>query len=366
MTALLELKQKIKNLYGEYDIYILPALKFVLALTYFVWINMNMGYMTQLDNVFVVLILSLVCCILPLSVTVFAGYMLILGHSYALSPEAAAFMLVLILFMALLFLRFSSGRNSIMIYTPLAFGFNVPVLLPIGGGLLSDSLAALPAGCGVILYYFIRFLKAQEQVLASPDVVLLEKVKLLADGLVQNWPMWITVVAFVAVTLIVHLIRTRSFDYAWRIAIIAGGVTYVLVMFVGSVFFNVTVLVVPLMIYTLLSVLIGFVLEFVAFGGDYSRTERMQYEDDEYYYYVKAVPKALVATSERSIKKITADSEKPERKKKADAVVRYQKSVNAEEKPQTKQEGSIPPVVQKPEMEDIDFEKRLEESLRDL
>ena len=46
--------------------------------------------------------------------------------------------------------------------------------------------------------------------------------------------------------------------------------------------------------------------------------------------------------------------------------MRYQKSVNAEEKPQTKQEGSIPPVVQKPEMEDIDFEKRLEESLRDL
>ena len=60
MTALLELKQKIKNLYGQYDIYVLPALKFVLALTYFVWINMNMGYMTQLDNVFVVLILSLV------------------------------------------------------------------------------------------------------------------------------------------------------------------------------------------------------------------------------------------------------------------------------------------------------------------
>ena len=34
MTALLELKQKIKNLYGEYEIYILPFLKFVLALVY--------------------------------------------------------------------------------------------------------------------------------------------------------------------------------------------------------------------------------------------------------------------------------------------------------------------------------------------
>ena len=61
MTALLELKQKIKNLYGEYEIYILPFLKFVLALVYFIWINANMGYMEQINNIFIVLILALIC-----------------------------------------------------------------------------------------------------------------------------------------------------------------------------------------------------------------------------------------------------------------------------------------------------------------
>ena len=53
MTALLELKQKIKNLYSQYEIYILPVLRFVLAFVYFTWINMNMGYMTQLNNIFI-------------------------------------------------------------------------------------------------------------------------------------------------------------------------------------------------------------------------------------------------------------------------------------------------------------------------
>ena len=48
MTALLELKQKIKNLYSQYEVYILPVLRFILALVYFEWINANMGYMTQL------------------------------------------------------------------------------------------------------------------------------------------------------------------------------------------------------------------------------------------------------------------------------------------------------------------------------
>jgi len=56
MTALLEFKQKIKGIYAQYEMYLLPLLKFVLALVYFIWINTNMGYMTALDNIFVVLI----------------------------------------------------------------------------------------------------------------------------------------------------------------------------------------------------------------------------------------------------------------------------------------------------------------------
>lgn len=56
MTALLEIKQNIKRFYGQYEVYILPVLKFVLAFAYFLWINSNMGYMKQLDNIFVVLI----------------------------------------------------------------------------------------------------------------------------------------------------------------------------------------------------------------------------------------------------------------------------------------------------------------------
>ena len=59
MTSLLEFKQKIKGIYAQYEMYLLPLLKFVLALIYFIWINTNMGYMTALDNIFVVLILSL-------------------------------------------------------------------------------------------------------------------------------------------------------------------------------------------------------------------------------------------------------------------------------------------------------------------
>ena len=357
MTALLEFKQKLKGLYAQYEIYLLPLLKFILAAVYFTWINTNMGYMKQLDNIFVILILALVCSILPVSVMMFVGFALMIGHCYAVGVETAGFMLILILFMLILFLRFSSSQNLAMILTPLSFGFSVPTLLPIGAGLLGSALSSLPAGCGVVIYYFIRFVHAQSAALSDQDTEIAGKIKLLSDGLIQNWAMWITVIAFVVVVLLVNLLRTRSFDYAWRIAIVAGGVIYIVIMLAGSMSLGISISVFSLIIYTVVAVLVGIILEFFVFGGDYTRTERLEYEDDDYYYYVKAVPKALVATSERSIKS-------------AERVVNYSTPLfQGEEPPKKKkrvQETEAASVVQKADIDDIDFEKKLEESLKDL
>ena len=365
MTALLELKQKIKEIYGQYEMYILPVMKFVLALVYFLWINANMGYMSRLNNVFLVLILALICSILPSSAMMYIGFVLILVHSYALGIEIAAFMLVLILLMIIFFLRFSGEQNVTFVFTPLSFGFSVPTLLPIGSGLLCNAFSALPAGCGVIIYYFIRFIRVQHKLLENPDVAIADKLKLLTDGIVQNWGMWITVIAFIAVILLVNLIRTRSFDYAWRIAIIAGGVVYVLMIIAGGFYFRLDIDVVTLIIYTVISVVIGLLLEFFVFGGDYTRTERLEYEDDEYYYYVKAVPKACVTTSERSIKKINGSSAKDERPAQ-DNVVSYANPIfHGDEKAVTTDEAAAP-VERKKDIDSVDFEKKLEESLKNL
>ena len=55
----------------------------------------------------------------------------------------------------------------------------------------------------------------------------------------------------------------------------------------------------------MLGVFVGFVLEVVFFSVDYSRTENVQFEDDEYYYYVKAIPKIGVSVPDKKVKHIT-------------------------------------------------------------
>ncbi len=361
MTVLLELKQKIKNWYGRYEIYLLPVFKFALAFLFFYWIDTNMGYMPELNNLFVVLVLALICSILPSAVMVFCGFVLIVGHAYRLSLEAGIFALVLILLLAIVFLRFSNGQSVVLVCGPLSFGFEIPVLTPIGSGLLGNAFSVFPAASGVIIFYFIQQLRQQAEFLQG-DTVMVEKFRVMADTLITNWAMWLEVLAFIVTILMVNLIRTRSFDYAWRVAIVTGGITYVLVMFVGSMFLAVEVQTTPVILQTLISVAVGLVLEFFFFGGDYSRTERMQYEDDDYYYFVKAVPKASISTSERSVKKITGQ---PSRAERQDPVISYEQSTEGKRK-KVRPVQKAAPVEAPDESVPIDYEKKLEESLKDL
>ena len=62
-----------------------------------------------------------------------------------------------------------------------------------------------------------------------------------------------------------------------------------------------------------ISTVIALIQQFLFFNLDYSRTERVQFEDDEYYYYVKAVPKIYVTTKEKKVKRIAAKDEEKER-----------------------------------------------------
>ncbi len=357
MTALLEMKQKLKNFYGQNEGYLTPLLKFLLAFGYFWWIRMQLGMMERLTNPFVIIIMALLCSILPGNAIMWIGFLFILGHCYAVGAAVAGFVAALLLLMVILGLRFSGKYNITFPLTSLGMTCQLSPLIPIGSGLLGNPVAAVPVGCGVVFSYLIAFIKEQEGVLGGEGIEIQRALKLLMDGLVKNQDMWICLITFVGALLLVYLIRTRAFDYAWRVAIVVGAVAYLFMMLAGGLFLGLDVEMALITISTIVSALIGVVLEFFAFGGDYTRTEHLEYEDDDYFYYVKAVPKASISTSKRKIKKINGVSQKT---------------------------GEIPPLPEQPPVPSapptqptqpaqpasggghVDFEKKLEESLKDL
>ena len=343
MTTLLEMKQKIKNFYGEHDSWLLPLLKFLLAFLVFQSINSTLGFLEALDNIFIVLILSIICAVLPLNGMAVLGCIMIVAHCYGVGVEVAAFSVLLLLLLMILFLRFTSQDNLALILTPAAFSFHMPAAIPVGSGLLRGPSCAVPACCGVILYYFMEVVSDRSTVLQGKETESVQKLQILLDALINNQEMWLNILAFVVVLMVVYLISRTSADYSWRIGDAAGSVLYILIMIRGGMFLNVNINIGSVILSGVLAAVAGLLIEFAALGIDYSRSETTQFEDDEYVYYVKAVPKSFVAQSEKKIKNISSEPA---------------------EVPEEEEEEAAP--VERIGEDSFDFEKQLEESLKDL
>ena len=66
-------------------------------------------------------------------------------------------------------------------------------------------------------------------------------------------------------------------DYSWSIAIIAGVITQLVVIFIGDFYFNLPVAIGPMILGILVSVVLALVYQFFVFAVDYTRTEYLQY-----------------------------------------------------------------------------------------
>lgn len=314
MTFFLELKEKLKEIYAEYGTYILPAGKFLLALAVFQSINHTLDYVSALGNIFIILILSLICAIIPLNGMVFFAMALILLQCTGVHILAAAFGAVLLLALWILYLRFASGEALALILTPLAFALHIPAAVPIAFGLTGGPVSALSVACGLVVYYFMRLVSERIAVLAaSEDLNMLDFVRTMAEGVFQNEALLVALICCTVTLLVVNLIRTLEADYAWQISVIAGGIAYIVIQLAGALFLEIPISVPVLLIGTVASCLICYILQLFIFGGDYSRSKMLRFQDDEYYYYVKAVPKMAVSNPNRTIKNIS--EEEPGREK---------------------------------------------------
>ena len=94
-----------------------------------------------------------------------------------------------------------------------------------------------------------------------------------------------------SVFLIVYALRRLAVPYAWQIALGCGVAAYIVLVMVGGFFMTTSMTVGGVIPGILAAVIIGEAIIFFRCGLEYKKTNRLQFEDDDYYYYVKMVPK---------------------------------------------------------------------------
>jgi len=312
MTSLLVAKQYIKNFVSKYEVYLKPIGKLILALVTLMTINGKIGFMQKIDNISVVLIAALMCSFMPTNFIIVVAALFVLLHLYALSIECAAIGLVLFLVLFLLYFRFTPKDTLAVVLTPICSAMGIPYVVPLTMGLLGTPASVVSVACGVIVSSFIKNMSDSATAISSMETEdMAAKFRFVIDGLINNKEMILIIVAFSVTIILVYFVKRLAIDYAWTIAIAAGALADMMILLVGDLVFDTNGSIVMLIIGTIISVLVAKVVEFFAFSVDYSRTEKVQFEDDEYYYYVKAIPKINVATPSRTVKKINSHKRKP-------------------------------------------------------
>ncbi len=313
MHSLIEMREGLRRFYTQYSGYIDKVIRFIVSFAVLGFVNSNTAGIA-FSEVYIIGLVSIVCAFLPMKLVTVVVNVYTLFKLYLVAPgiaiTAACFMLLMFVF----YFRFVPKQGYVFLLMPIAYVLKVPMLVPIVCGLLYAPVSGVAIVLGSMFYYMLDCVKSYTSVLDNvTQTGLMGQLTTFAQLFLANKEMWLVCLTFIACLIVVYTIRRSSMDNAWKIGIIAGAlVTMIVLLFISlDVDFQHSKVMnqLAVIIGTVLSVGLAFVVELFKFPVDYSRTESLSFEDDEYYYYVKAVPKLTVAAPEKVVKKINERQE---------------------------------------------------------
>lgn len=313
MTTLINIRDTIKEFMRKYEKFAIPVIKFIGTLLVLISYNNIMGYSSQMKSPAVVFIVSLICAFLPIQLIVLIAGLVGFAHMYAVSLEIGLLYVAMFVLMYLMYLRFAPKYGWIVIIMPFLYMLKLHYIIPIIIGIFVGPVGIVPMIFGIIYYYFTVHVKELAELLTSvSEEGNIQDFTFVLNGLVQDKAMLLTIIVFILVIVVTYIIYRQSFEYSWMIAIGAGAILNIILFLVGGIVLEADINILTIFLGTVGGALLAIVAQFFKGVLDYSRTEIVQFEDDDFYYYVKAVPKVRVAEQNVKVKKINEQKVKSE------------------------------------------------------
>ncbi len=308
MTTLLTFRDNAKSFYSRYDYIFTPVLKFLLALFVFMNITGHTGYMAALNSTYIIVLLALICAFLPVEFIAGVAFTLVVLHAFKAAVDGCLVGLAMILIFYCGYMRFVPKTGILVFLIPLFNVLHLTYAIPVILGFLIGPVAILPVAFGLILYNYELELGNFVNMLAgiTEEDESIQGYHYILDALISNKEMLLTIIVFSLVILLTYILYSLPFEHSWIVAFCVGGIFNIVLFLVGSVILMIDVNMVSLILGSVAGVLVSIVMRFFIGVLDYQRTEILQFEDDSYYYYVKAIPKLSVAEKNENVKHINS------------------------------------------------------------
>ena len=295
MLSILKFRKDLHELYKKHNRMITLAVKGIGTLLLF--LSLNMLYNNTDDKIMIGLAIGMavICTLLPVKYIYVASALITAVHLWQVSWDVTLFFVVVVFISWVFVCRVQPQAGIIIAFTPLLFMIKVPFLMPLLVGMFSNVFGIAAMAFGISFYYLGAYSSNIQALLssaASSENVL--AVQSVMAAFSRDKEFLLILAACVIAALVTYLLCHQSFDYSWYIGCVAGGVAGLVVYFAGSIMYEIEqgdmvfIWTIPL------AMCITCVFQFLRCIIDYSGVEYVEFEDDEYYYYVKAVPKVNV------------------------------------------------------------------------
>lgn len=291
VVSILKLRKNIQELYQKQNRWMDILAKGVAALALFLSIN-TLYNDTKGVALIMAVMFAVICSVLPKNWIYPASAVLTTIHLFHISWDIAAAYLAAVVLSYLLLCRMKPETAVIIAFAPLFFQLKVPFLLSLLVGCFSSLFGVAAMAFGAAFYYIGVYSKDVVNLLSSAtgkETVI--AVKTVIDRFSADKNFFLLLGAMVIAAIVVYLLYHQSMDYSWYIGIVAGGLLGLVVYLAGGIIFDIEtgnliyVFTIPV------AVLAACGVQFFRCVIDYTGVEMLEFEDDEYYYYVKAVPK---------------------------------------------------------------------------
>ncbi len=306
MTMLLTFRESVRNFYQRFQRGLNPLFRFLISFLLFLSLNDMFHYSEELSSISVIVGIAFICMWLPLGAVFFLSVLYTCAQLFASLPEIAIVYMVLFLLAYLIYIRLEIQTCLPILLMPIGMLYHIPYIVPILVGISIGPAGIIPAGFGLFLYFFSLHVKDTVALLGTASATNgdIQAYRYLLEQIASDKELLLMILVFSLVIGIVWVCYRMSRPDAWNQAIIIGGISGMLLFLAGGYILDVEIDILNVVIGFIIAVIIGIIVQFFKCVVDHARVEYVQFEDDEYYYYVKAVPKVTVAQKEVSIKRI--------------------------------------------------------------
>ena len=306
MVALINLKESLIRFYQKKEHVLRPLLKALLSFAVLYFIQTLFQHI-ETGRILVIAFVSLIQIFLPMAFLFFSGSVLIAYNLLAISADMCLGFALVFLICLLTYVRMEPKTAAVTMVIPVLFFLRCEYLIPVALGITAGFSGIFPAIFGTLIYYMVLYTgDASSLLINASETDLGTGLARVVNLMVIDRRMLVILVTFVLVIFITSLLYHLFYELAWLFSVTFGNAAMIFLLLCGRYIFELDFAIWRLFAEALLSVLICTIIQFFRGIGDVSRMERTSFEDDDYIYYVKAVPKIRVAEMNPNVTNISS------------------------------------------------------------